>query len=414
MTEIDKQARKRQTIVYAFGKVLAYQRIAYVVNPPSATETVNWEIRDPSGTSVRVGGASFELDPEGTDVGTMNPDNENAPELFDPADGEQFYPFIGGGGGGGGSNWRCQLDGISLPCDVGYRILGSGEGVIQRGWDNVPVRYNGQTVWAWFTATADGYSGYIPTNATYIGGGRIQPVGYGGPPRFSPSRGNSPPDTNIGQLNGVTDLSERDLLHEGNLLQMSCAGALKQANKSQQGLERANNALPQITSIVNDVNIARLLAAIGIQETDFRVMNQQPSGPGRGIFQIEPKTYGITEAEANNLPTAVNAIANNWSRSWADILTGFANGGYDASSSSVQYLALAGLARVYHRGRAGVVTSDSRGNVSIGSLLDVATQSGDVTYLENAGTNRDKRFTTTAHGTYVRNVIDLFFSCLGG
>ncbi|MGH9949541.1 MAG: hypothetical protein ACRD6X_20390, partial [Pyrinomonadaceae bacterium] len=59
-----------------------------------------------------------------------------------------------------------------------------------------------------------GYSGYIPTNATYIGGGRIQPVGYGGPPRFSPSRGNSPPDTNIGQLNGVTDLSERDLLQD--------------------------------------------------------------------------------------------------------------------------------------------------------------------------------------------------------
>ncbi|MGH9949683.1 MAG: hypothetical protein ACRD6X_21140, partial [Pyrinomonadaceae bacterium] len=83
---------------------------------------------------------------------------------------------------------------------------------IQRSWDNIPVRYNGQTVWAEFTATSDGYSGYIPRNAAYIGGGRIQPVGYGGPPRFSPSRGNSPPDTNIGQLNGVTDLSERDLL----------------------------------------------------------------------------------------------------------------------------------------------------------------------------------------------------------
>ncbi|MGH9949731.1 MAG: hypothetical protein ACRD6X_21395, partial [Pyrinomonadaceae bacterium] len=142
-------------------------------------------------------------------VGTSNPDNQ-VPEVVDPDN--YWHPFIGGGAGGALGNWGCRLVGINLPCSVGYRILGSDGGVIQRSWDNIPVRYNGQTVWAWFTATADGYSGYIPTNATYIGGGRIQPIGYGGPPRFSPSRGNSPPDTNIGQLNGVTDLSERDLL----------------------------------------------------------------------------------------------------------------------------------------------------------------------------------------------------------
>jgi hypothetical protein len=103
--------------------------------------------------------------------------------------------------------------------------------------------------------------------------------------------------------------------------QMSCTAALNQAGKTQGGLTRAQADLPKIKQEVGDDNIARLLAAIGVQESDFQDVKQAGNGPGRGIFQIEPKTYGITEAQARSLPNAVNAIANNWARSWTDELT---------------------------------------------------------------------------------------------
>ncbi|MGH9948977.1 MAG: hypothetical protein ACRD6X_17540, partial [Pyrinomonadaceae bacterium] len=173
--------------------------------------------------------------------------------------------------GGALGNWGCRLVGINLPCSVGYRILGSDGGVIQRSWDNIPVRYNGQTVWAWFTATADGYSGYIPTNANYIGGGRIQPVGYGGPPRFSPSRGNSPPDTNIGQLNGVTDLSERDLLQNApqppNTDLSENRRKVGECNTLRIGISRNNNLTDSQFAEMQD-EISRIYSQIGI-DIDF-------------------------------------------------------------------------------------------------------------------------------------------------
>ena len=196
--------------------------------------------------------------------------------------------------------------------------------------------------------------------------------------------------------------------------QMSCADALKQAGKTAAGLARAQAALPQIFSLVEDINLARLLAAIGIQESDFLNVNQIGGGPGRGVYQIEPKTYGIKEAEANNLADATLAIGRNWSRTWLDILNGYSNGGYDISTSLVQYYALAGLARVHNRGRSGVVTTDRKGNASIGTLLDSATVGADMNLLDNSGPNRNRSYVRTANGTYVKNVMDLFFSCLGG
>ncbi|MGH9949055.1 MAG: hypothetical protein ACRD6X_17935 [Pyrinomonadaceae bacterium] len=57
-------------------------------------------------------------------------------------------------------------------------------------------------VWAWFTATADGYSGYIPTNANYIGLGRIDPIGRQQVSNYELNRERQA----LARLNGIRDL----------------------------------------------------------------------------------------------------------------------------------------------------------------------------------------------------------------
>src|SRR5690606_30980955 len=63
--------------------------------------------------------------------------------------------------------------------------------------------------WAFFTAYADGYSGYVPSNSNYIGGGVIRPVGPSAPGVVR--RG----DTVISNLNGLGINSETDLANTG-------------------------------------------------------------------------------------------------------------------------------------------------------------------------------------------------------
>ncbi|MCC7309054.1 MAG: hypothetical protein IT173_15940 [Acidobacteria bacterium] len=363
-----------------------------------------------------------ELDPMGNSVGFSDPYVGGIPDFGVPLFSGESHPSLVNG-----VQASHTIDGLRVPPSQFGRMFdfafGGIFGAVERTarLSASPVGYRTETRYLIRTASGP------PTlrNSPAARGGPMLPTTADGESEiygtytvtspiysstWSVSSSFIPVNDEFGRVLVATELGrERD-----RSSQMSCANALNQAGKTSAGLARAQAALRQIYQTVGDVNIARLLGAIGIQESDFISRNQLGGGPGRGVFQIEPKTYGITEAEANNLQTAANAIANNWSRVWGDILTGLDNGGFDVTSSNIQYWALAGLARVHNRGRGGVVVSGNSGSSSSGSLLDLAIQKGDISILDNAGTNRDRRYTQTANGTYVRNVMDLFFSCFGG
>ncbi|MBV9242054.1 MAG: hypothetical protein JO314_08595, partial [Acidobacteria bacterium] len=195
--------------------------------------------------------------------------------------------------------------------------------------------------------------------------------------------------------------------------QKTCADALKQAGKTLGGLQRALNDLPTIQQIVADPEFAKLLAAIGIQESDFQNVKQNNGGPGRGVFQIEPKAYGISEQQAMNLPDAVDALSTTLGEQWGDVITALDNSGYNVGDSTVQYWALASLARIHNRWTSGVLKKSKKA-WKIGSLLRSGLNSGNVNDLDNPGQRIDGSVASTANGTYVRNVMDIFFSCFGG
>jgi hypothetical protein len=61
------------------------------------------------------------------------------------------------------------------------------------------------------------------------------------------------------------------------------------------------------------------------------------------------------------------------------------------------------------------VSTDKKGeNATGGVLLDNAMHGGGIAGLDNAGQKVSKTLKESANGTYVRNVMDLFFSCFGG
>ena len=74
--------------------------------------------------------------------------------------------------------------------------------------DSVWVWYKGELSLAFFQATADGYAGYVPGNASYVGGGHIQSIN---PPKVIRG-GYNHPSTNLGALNGVGSSDDPDVV----------------------------------------------------------------------------------------------------------------------------------------------------------------------------------------------------------
>ena len=106
-----------------------------------------------------------ELDPNGADVGISDPYPEE-PEFNGREEGGPLYPGFGNVSNPG----NCTVDGIWMPCDMAFRMLGSGAAVMVP--DEGPVRYNHETKqFEFFRAYADGYSGYLPADARYNGNG---------------------------------------------------------------------------------------------------------------------------------------------------------------------------------------------------------------------------------------------------
>ncbi|WP_133125641.1 hypothetical protein [Xanthomonas prunicola] len=88
--------------------------------------------------------------------------------------------------------------------------------------------------------------------------------------------------------------------------------ALQTAQGDQSGVDRAIDDWETVASAANAHNIdPAMLAAIGIRETNFRDINQNGGGLGRGVFQIDLGAHpDVTEAQANDLSFAANYAAN--------------------------------------------------------------------------------------------------------
>lgn len=132
----------------------------------------------------------------GIDVGTFDPFVHL--ELYEPPP-EGTTGLLAGSGVPSG---RCVLNGMAIDCGWAMEMKSSGAAVPCPGNDCGPrsVVYQGQRTWAFFNAYADGYQGYVPTGARYIGNGNFS-AWTGGPPS---RRSNTIHDTNFTLLNSAT------------------------------------------------------------------------------------------------------------------------------------------------------------------------------------------------------------------
>jgi|GEM_PF-1178544 len=202
ISELNQSGQKTKGYVFAGGELLAIQE----------NNIVKWHHENPltgsSGSSGVEGWFSLEVEPDasGVNVGFEDP-YVNCCTLPEPNN--EIMPALLGSFGGSG---RCTLDGMSIDCAWAMEMMENGSAVQCPNNDCSPrsVVYNGQRTWAFFNAYGDGYQGYVPIGATYIGHGNIGPVGSGGRPTLHQGGPDRRGDTNWGQLNGARD-NEGDL-----------------------------------------------------------------------------------------------------------------------------------------------------------------------------------------------------------
>ena len=126
-----------------------------------------------SGTKIRL--------PDEGDNGVLNLDDASAPIV-------------------NGQRVRSEIDGIAVPYALALQAMESGSAVQIDGPRAVPVIFNGKKTFAYLTAFADGYTGFVPMNATYAGNGFLKPRNAGVPTLHSSSRVRD----NVARINGVS------------------------------------------------------------------------------------------------------------------------------------------------------------------------------------------------------------------
>src|SRR5262249_43449520 len=120
----------------------------------------------------------------------------------------------------------------------GLSLLQSDFAVIAPSEQYKTIVHNGQVQLARFQAFADGYQGYVPIGAQYIGNGQIS-YGNGGRPTLYTRAPGAPRDTDLARLNGAT--GEADLGRRGdwgtflNLNWQQGGGQQRQLMQDQQG-----------------------------------------------------------------------------------------------------------------------------------------------------------------------------------
>src|SRR5262249_26285508 len=107
-----------------------------------------------------------ELDPWGAEVYAWDPYPNDPQFAGGRGEGGPVYP---GYGSVGLPSTGCTLDGVYVTCDMAQRVLSMGAAAYAP--ENT-VQYNStKKRFEFFRAYADGYSGYVPADAQYSGGG---------------------------------------------------------------------------------------------------------------------------------------------------------------------------------------------------------------------------------------------------
>ena len=210
---------------------------------------------------------------------------------------------------------------------------------------------------------------------------------------------------------GISQSSGQMALHlspsDENTFDEGCDLALKFADKSLEMLNRAKNAIPRIQELTGgDFGSAALLAAIGVVESGFENKKQDEGGPGRGVYQIEPKTYGengVSEELAMNFDQATVAVFGVVFRNYKDIITATTAEYGEAVAEDNRYMMLAGAVRTHNKWRSGVVEATPKGVQTLGRRMKNAISTGSLTSLDEG--------TSGGRGKYVTKVMSVWYYC---
>jgi hypothetical protein len=273
-----------------------------------------WE-RLTSSTGALSGGAEY--DPSHSSVGMNDPGPSG-----DGTDPGLMYPRNGDPTDLSGD---CMIDGGVAPCSSAMSQVNGGAGVAtdpyetpSTKWD--PQANNGQGGYQEFHTFADGYVGYGPIGARYMGNGRFRsaPVLK----RSARSRQSRNPNDVSG---GPAWRNQIAWVFFGTLSR-ECLGALRTAyHANNAAVLRAAQGYAYVKAAATAHGIpAAILTAIGVRETAFRNMQEIGVGHGQGIFQIDDRYH----TGAGSVGYDPSAAANYAAGSVADRFTHYTDQGY--------------------------------------------------------------------------------------
>jgi hypothetical protein len=131
------------------------------------------------------------------------------PVEIPPLPPDETQPSYFGEGGWNPNQPKFYLDGLSIDESFAKELLAGGSAVVAPAQQTITIIRNGKPHLARWQAYADGYQGYVPVGARYLGNGQIGSGGAGvfkgaGGVTLRASSGKGG-DTDLARLNGATD-----------------------------------------------------------------------------------------------------------------------------------------------------------------------------------------------------------------
>ena len=198
------RGRRLDSYVYSGETRIAKQR---VFGESSTTQHVIWNFIDP------ITGSEAFPSPDGSFItGQVEPDPMGINVgLVDPAELPPLTPqpeqpdYFGDGGGWNPLQPRFTIDGMQVDQAFAMVMLETrnGAAVVAPAEEYITIIRHGKLAWARWQAFGDGYQGYLPHGAKYLGNGEISYGNTGRPTLYKRAPG-SLPDTDLGKLNGAT------------------------------------------------------------------------------------------------------------------------------------------------------------------------------------------------------------------